>query len=410
MKPLENMRIQDDWLTDPGLQKLFDILTADGGEAMVAGGAVRNSLMGEPVADVDLCTSLIPEEVIRRLEGAGQKAVPTGIDHGTVTAVLQGAPYEVTTLREDIETDGRHAIVRFGTDWAADANRRDLTINALYCDREGKVYDYVGGYQDVLDRNVRFIGNAEHRILEDTLRILRFFRFFAWYGEGRPDAEGLKACNANKKLLGGLSVERVWAEMKKLLSAPDPGRALLWMRTTGILGGLVPESVKWGIDAMPGLLQLEQEQTWKPDPMLRLMAMVRPELENVRGLAKRLALSNIERERLEQWADSVLPKPEIEVAELEKLLYRGSRQGMIDAMKLEVVHLRNRDDDKGADAILGLISHALQWERPEFPLKGKDLLAAGFEPGPAMGKKLAELEEKWIESGFELEKGDLLKE
>ncbi|MEM9276979.1 MAG: CCA tRNA nucleotidyltransferase [Pseudomonadota bacterium] len=408
MKPLENVLIQEDWLQEASLQKLFDILTADGGETMVAGGAVRNALMGEPVADVDLCTTLLPQEVTARLERAGEKAVPTGIDHGTITAIIDQVPYEVTTLREDIETDGRHAVVKFGTDWIADAGRRDLTINALYCDREGQIYDFVDGYKDVGEKHVRFIGDAGERIKEDSLRILRFFRFFAWYGGGRPDAEGLKACNAHKKLLGGLSVERVWMELKKLLAAPDPGRALLWMRTTGILGGLLPETVKWGIDAIPGLVRLEQEERWQADAMLRLMAMIRPDLENVQGLAKRLALSNTERERLVDWAKSAPPKPQTEKSELEKLLYRGSQQGMLDAMKLEVVHLRNRDDEGGADAMLVLVNHATEWRKPEFPVKGQDLLDTGFEAGPKMGKKLAELEEKWLESGFELGKGELL--
>ena len=194
MKPLESVAITEKWLQAPALQRLFDILTADGGEAMVAGGAVRNALMGQKVADVDVCTTLLPEQVVAQIEAANHKAVPTGIDHGTITAVIDGEPFEVTTLREDIETDGRHAVVRFGKDWEADAKRRDLTINGLYCDRNGQIYDFVDGYQDVIARNVRFIGNAETRIKEDSLRILRFFRFFAWYGDGRPDAEGLKAC------------------------------------------------------------------------------------------------------------------------------------------------------------------------------------------------------------------------
>ncbi|KAG1702920.1 CCA tRNA nucleotidyltransferase 1, mitochondrial [Nymphon striatum] len=251
---------EEKWLQEETLQRLFDILCADGGEARVAGGAVRNALMGMDASDVDLCTTLLPQEVVQRLESAGEKAVPTGIEHGTITAVLDGKGFEVTTLRKDIETNGRHAVVEFGTDWEADANRRDLTINGLYCDRAGRVYDFVDGYGDILNKEVRFIGDAAARIKEDSLRILRFFRFFAWYGGGRPDANGLKACAAGKSLLVGLSAERVWMELKKLLAAPDPGRAVLWMRTTGILGSILPESEKWGTDAIPGLLRMEQEQ------------------------------------------------------------------------------------------------------------------------------------------------------
>ncbi len=410
MQPLDEPIIREDWLKDAALQKVFDILTEDGGEARVAGGAVRNSLMGLAVSDIDLSTTALPDEVIARLESAGQKAVPTGIAHGTVTAVVDGVPFEITTLREDIETDGRHAVVKYGTDWGADARRRDLTINGLYCDREGRIFDYVNGYPDIVAREVRFIGNASKRIEEDSLRILRFFRFFAWYGSGRPDAEGLKACNAGKKLLGGLSVERVWMELKKLLSAPDPGRALLWMRTTGILGGLVPESVKWGIDAIPGLIRLEAAEGLSPDYLLRLMAIVRPETENVTGLSKRLALSNAEADRLLVWAASEAPNAGLSASQLEKQLYRGSPTGLLDAMKLEVVHLLNRDNPESAERMLKLIGHAAQWQKPDFPLAGKDLLEAGWDPGPEMGAELARLEALWVESGFELQKRELLKQ
>ncbi|MGI9351804.1 MAG: CCA tRNA nucleotidyltransferase [Rhizobiaceae bacterium] len=409
MKPLENVVIGEDWLKQSSLQRLFDILEADGGQAMVVGGAVRNSLMGQDVADVDLGTTVLPEDVIKRLKSSGETAIPTGIEHGTITAVIEGVPFEVTTLREDIETDGRHAVVGFGTDWKADAGRRDLTINALYCDRRGKVYDFVDGYKDVTEKHVRFIGDAEQRIREDSLRILRFFRFFAWYGNGRPDAEGLKACTANKKLLAGLSVERVWFELKKLLAAPNPGRALLWMRTTGILGALVPETVNWGIDSIPGLIALEEECGWKPDPMLRMMAMVRPENETVRGIAEHLLLSNAETSRLTNWAWSSSPDPSIESIELEKMLYSGSLPGLIDAMKLEVVHLRHRDDETGAGVLIDWINLAENWQKPKFPVNGQDLLDAGLESGPQLGQKLAELEELWVDSGFELSRTELLK-
>ncbi len=410
MKPLENIRIKDDWLQSKNLQALFDILCADGGDARIAGGAVRNALMGEAVNDVDLCTTLLPDEVSKRLEAAGHKAIPTGIDHGTVTAVINGDPFEVTTLREDIETDGRHAIVEFGTDWQKDADRRDLTINGLYCDREGQVYDYVHGYPDIVAKDIRFIGDAETRIKEDSLRILRFFRFFAWYGHGRPDASGLKACASGKTLLAGLSVERVWMELKKLLSAPDPGRAILWMRTTGILGGVLPETHKWGTDAIPGMLRLEQEHEWAADPLFRLMGMVRPDVETMQKLAKRMTFSNAETARMIDWADAPLPKPDLEEGEFAKLLYRNSQQGILDKMRLEVVHLVNRDDEAAAQKMLELLNFAAQWTKPSLPLKGQDLLNNGAEAGPELGKALNRLEESWIESGFTKTKAELLSE
>ncbi len=270
-------RLEADWLNAASLQNLFDILETDTDTVRVVGGAVRNTLMGLPVTEVDLATSILPEEVMGRVESGGGKAVATGIEHGTVTAVVDGDAYEVTTLREDIETDGRRAKVKFGSDWLKDALRRDSTMNALYCDRAGKIIDPVGGYSDILQGNIRFIGDPAERIREDGLRILRFFRFFAHYGNGRPDADGLKAAAAALDMLNHLSVERVWMELKQLLGAKDPARALLWMRTTGVLGRILPETEKWGIDTIPLLVDLESAQQLAPDPILRLMAMIRPQ-------------------------------------------------------------------------------------------------------------------------------------
>ncbi len=409
MSELASVKITDDWLKDAKLQELFDILCENGGEARVAGGAVRNALMGMPTSDVDLCTTLLPQEVVERLQAKGHKAVPTGIQHGTITAVIDGIPFEITTLRKDIETDGRHAVVEFGTDWQEDANRRDLTINGLYCDREGNVFDFVNGYRDIETQTVRFIGDAEIRIKEDSLRILRFFRFFAWYGGGRPDAEGLKACASGRTLMSGLSVERVWSELKKMLSAPDPSRAILWMRTTGVLGGVIPETHKWGTDAIPALLRLEQEQeAWEPDYLFRLMGMVRPDVETMQTMSKRMTFSKKEMERMIAWADNPVPKPEITNGELDKLLYRGDRQGLLDSMKLEVVHLRGRDDVPAANKMLELVQYTQNWKRPKFPLRGQDLIDAGMQASPQMGERLKQLEEVWIESGFKLDKVGLL--
>ncbi|TIN11824.1 MAG: hypothetical protein E5Y59_15405, partial [Mesorhizobium sp.] len=236
----------------------------------------------------------------RRAEAAGFKAVPTGIEHGTITIVAGGKPFEVTTLRADIETDGRRAKVSFGRDWKADAERRDFTINALYAEADGTIVDLVGGIADIEARRLRFIGDPEARIREDYLRILRFFRFFAWYGDGRPDAEGLKACARLKEGLGQLSVERVWSELKKLLSAPDPSRALLWMRQAGVLTSVLPESEKWGIDAIHALTRAEKDLGWTPDPLLRLEAIVPPDAARMKTLAERLRFSVSEAGRLRQ--------------------------------------------------------------------------------------------------------------
>ena len=407
MTPVKDIVIKDEWLQDQSLQHLFDILCVDEAQVLVAGGAVRNSLMGETVNDVDLATTLRPEVVVQRLKDVGMKAIPTGIDHGTITAVINSKPFEITTLREDVETDGRHAVVRFGLDWQRDAQRRDLTMNALYCNRCGDVFDPVGGYDDLINREVRFIGEASERIEEDALRILRFFRFFAWYGKGRPDAAGLKACSSQKTLLGSLSAERVWAELKKLLSAPDPSRALLWMRTTGVLSGILPETEKWGIDAIPGLMETETENSWQADPMLRLIAML-PRIEEVlHGLKKRLCLSNAEAGSLDDWLRSGAPDFKIKQPEFEKILYRESVEGTLYCLKLEAASQRNQSAEIYA-SMLNFIEIAENWNQPDFPVKGKDLLKLGHQADADMGKLLASLEEQWIKSGFTLGKDDLL--
>jgi poly(A) polymerase len=292
----------EDWFRQEALGRIFALLNQDGEEVRVVGGAVRNSLMGLPVTDTDLATSWAPEQVVARAEQAGIRAVPTGIDHGTVTLVIDGRGFEITTLRHDAETDGSRAKVVFGSDWQIDAERRDFTINALYAGQDGSVIDLVGGLEDIASRTVRFIGDADARIAEDYLRVLRYFRFFAHYGAGRPDAAALKACARAREKLETLSSERVWKELKTLLKAADPGRALLWMRQSGVLSKVLPESEKWGIDSIGPLIATEAALDWEPDSMLRLMAMVPPDAERMRGLSARLKMSRAETDRLVKWA------------------------------------------------------------------------------------------------------------
>lgn len=402
-----------DWLADKHLQRLLAALAQGGEEARVAGGAVRNTLMGQPVADVDIATTCLPEEIMRRAEAEGFKPVPTGIEHGTITVVAGGKPYEITTLRADVETDGRRAKVSFGRDWKLDAERRDFTINALYADADGSIVDLVGGIADIEARRLRFIGDAEARIREDYLRILRFFRFFAWYGEGRPDAEGLKACVRLKEGLAQLSAERVWAELKKLLSAPDPSRALLWMRQAGVLTAALPESEKWGIDAVHGLTKAEKDLGWAADPMLRLEAIVPPDAARMKTLAERLRFSTAEADRLRYWALSTAVEPKTTEGELAKRLYRGNRQGFVDRLRLSLAGARVRavEDNKAlleAGGFSRLLAFALKWEKPVFPLKGADLTALGATPGPKLGEILKNLEAEWIEAGFASDRDALL--
>lgn len=403
-----------DWLGERHLQRLLAALADGGEEARVAGGAVRNALIGQPVADVDIATTTVPDETIRRAEAAGFKAVPTGIEHGTITIVAGGKPFEVTTLRADIETDGRRAKVSFGRDWKADAERRDFTINALYAEADGTIVDLVGGVADIEARRLRFIGDPEARIREDYLRILRFFRFFAWYGDGRPDAEGLKACARLKEGLGQLSVERVWSELKKLLSAPDPSRALLWMRQAGVLTSVLPESEKWGIDAIHALTRAEKDLGWTPDPLLRLEAIVPPDAARMKTLAERLRFSVSDAGRLRQWALTAPVEPKTTEAELAKRLYRGDRQGIVDRLRLSLASARSRAVENN-DALLEagglsrLLVFAEKWKKPDFPLKGADLTRLGASPGPKLGATLKNLENEWIESGFALDRDALLK-
>ncbi len=394
-----------EWLKRPALKTLMSALTADGEEARFAGGAVRNTLLGEPVTDVDIATTNLPDDTMARAAGAGFRAIPTGHDHGTITVVADGEPYEVTTLRDDVETFGRHATVAFGRDWKRDAERRDFTINALYAEADGTIVDLVGGLADLEKRNLRFIGEAEQRIREDYLRILRFFRFFAWYGHGRPDADGLKACARLKSGLAKLSAERVWAETKRLLSAPDPSRALLWMRQTGVLTAIVPETEKWGIDSIPGLIEAERSLGWAPDAMLRLEAMLPPDAVRLSGLAERLKLSKAEAARLNDWALAGAVPPDIATGRFELRLYNGAPEGIRDRLRLALASARARavDDDtalRNAGAFSRLLKHLENWKKPDFPLRGADLEALGQKPGKAMGETLRRLEAEWVAGGF----------
>ncbi len=401
------------WLEDADLQRLLAALSADGEEARVAGGAVRNALMGQPVADIDIATTNLPDETIARAQAAGFKTVPTGKDHGTITVVAHHQPFEVTTLRDDVETDGRHAKVAFGKDWKRDAERRDFTFNALYAQADGQVIDLVGGLKDLEERRVRFIGDAEARIREDYLRILRFSRFFATYGHGRPDAEGLKACAKLKGGMSRLSAERVWAEIRRLLGASDPSRALLWMRTTSVLSTILPETEKWGIDTIHPLITSEADLGWQPDPLLRLVAMVPPDAARLQAMGDRLRLSKADAARIVSWAQAPGIEPDMDERVLAKLLYRHGRDGIEDRLKLSLATARGKAVAEtselyragGFSRLLGL---AGKWEKPQLPIRGADLIEAGSKQGPELGAVLAQLEDEWVESNFALDRAALL--
>ncbi|MBB4955241.1 poly(A) polymerase [Agrobacterium vitis] len=401
------------WFQDETLTRVLALLNADGAETRVVGGAVRNSLLGEPVGDIDLATTLLPTEVMARADKVGIKAVPTGIDHGTVTLVVGGKPFEVTTLRRDVSTNGRHADVAFGTDWQEDAERRDFTINALYADPSGTIIDLVGGKDDIATATLRFIGDAPSRIAEDYLRILRFFRFFAWYGRGRPDADGLRACAAARDHLSQLSAERVWAEIKKLLSARDPGRALLWMRQAGVLTAIVPETEKWGIDALPGLIATQNALGWQPEPLLRLAAMVPNDPERMTALSARLKLSRAEAQFLQDFAKAPKITDDLSELALDRLVYHHGKTGIVAQLRLSLANARSKaEGDTEAMAQTGRFSRLLQraesFVKPEFPLNGTDVMAHGISAGPQVGSLLSELEATWVQANFTLSRDTLL--
>jgi poly(A) polymerase len=395
------------WLKDKCLQRLLAALAEGGEEARIAGGAVRNTLFGQAAGDIDIATTTEPDETARRAEAAGFKAVPTGAEHGTITVVAGGNPIEVTTLRHDVETDGRHAKVKFGRDWRRDAERRDFTINGLYAEADGRVIDLVGGLKDIEARTLRFIGDPDARIREDYLRILRFFRFFALYGSGRPDAEGLKACARLKDGLEQLSAERVWAELKKLLRALDPSRSILWMRQASVLTKVLPESEKWGIDGLKPLIDTSLALGWSADPLLRLQAMLPPDPERMLRLATRLKLSNEERDRLSLWALTPAIVADTDEDQLAKLLYLGDPRAIVDRLRHALAVARDRDENQ-AVAYARLLSVAEHWKAPEFPIKGRDLADLGMPAGPELGTLLKALEKAWVDSGFMLGRDALL--
>jgi len=400
-----NLNPQDSpWMQTAAVLSLFKAFPK--GSLRFVGGCVRNGLWNEPVGDIDLACQLDPKAVIEVLDAASIRSVPTGIDHGTVTAVIDGTPYEITSLRRDVETDGRRATVAYTTDWAEDAQRRDLTINALYADISGQVFDPTSqGIEDLQSRKFRFVGEANERVREDYLRILRFFRFLAWYGgQETVDAASLKACREHQAGIKTLSVERIWMEMKKFLSAPNPVRACHIMLTNGILERVFPEANN--VDGLEALVKLEAREGLSPDPLLRLMAMSAREPLQMALLAKRLKMSKVESNRLRGWSDDDA-QLSTDMAERDRLaaIYKSGKSVITDRARLRAAGEADPIQSARWMALAGLAS---EWEVPAFPLTGKDLTGAGVPKGPAMGKALKALEALWVRSGFSTEKPQLL--
>jgi len=362
--------------------------------ARFVGGCVRNTIMGRPVDDIDIATQLVPETVLEALNAAQIRAIPTGIEHGTVTAVVDGQPFEITSLRRDVETDGRRAVVAFTEDWAEDAERRDFRLNALYAAPDGEVFDPVGGgYEDALAGRVMFIGDADQRLREDYLRILRFFRFNAWYGAG-IDPDGLAACARQAAGLEKIARERIWKELKKLLSATSPRLAVEAMNTSGVLDQVLPEH--HGAQHLHDLELTEQLTGVQPDPVLRLMALLPRTALAVQQTQQSLRLSNQDSDRLTMWAADNLPDPVgMKSQELRATLYWHGKQAVVDRAMLA-----------GAD-VRDLLAAIRAWRRPDFPITGDDALVAGLE-GKAIGQALSRVAKVWVESDFYLEREALL--
>lgn len=396
-------KLQTAWLKDGGLPNLLAVLDRDGEEARAVGGAVRNALLGMPVGEIDVATTAVPDEVAKRVTAAGFKAVPTGIEHGTVTVVIDSVPFEVTTLRRDVETYGRHAKVAFGRDWKTDAERRDFTINALSVARDGAVYDYVGGLADLKKRQVRFIGEPKKRIEEDYLRVLRFFRFHAAYGEGALDADGLRACIAARGDLDQLSRERVRMELVKLLLAPRAAGVLEAMADAGLLGPLlagVPNGVHFS-----AMVAIEHATSLQPNAMRRLGALAVLVEEDAERLSEKLRLSNAERERLlsmaQAWWRRIVPAGD----KLAKpWLYRLGPDQFVDRVLLAWARWGAPPDDAEWRKLATLPQ---RWTPPQFPIKAADLMARGVEKGPKLGAALKAAEKAWIAADFPSAKSEL---
>jgi poly(A) polymerase len=397
---MSDARVLDDapWLTSGPAARVLGLLDGNGEEARVVGGAVRNALLKLPIGDIDIATTALPAEVIRRARAAGIKSVPTGIEYGTVTLVVDAKPFEVTTLREDTETFGRKARVAFGRDWVRDAERRDFTLNGLSVDAGGVVYDHVGGYDDLVARRVRFIGDPNRRIAEDYLRILRFFRIHAAYGRGEPDRAGYLACIAARAGLAVLSAERVRMEMLKLMIAEGAAGALVAMADGGLLLSVFGGVAYTGPFA--AMVAAERSLGLKADPVRRLGALAVAVTEDARRLAVRLKLSNSETRALDSMGHRWWRLAGMDEATARRRLYRLGAERYRDRLMLAWARAGGGADPAPWRELATLPE---RWSAPKFPLKAADFVARGIAEGPALGHVLALAEDAWLAADFPLD-------
>jgi len=387
------------FLHDAKLARVFAALNRDGEEARVVGGAVRNALMGELLGDIDIATTSTPDVAIARARAAGIKCVPTGYEHGTVTLVVDGTPFEATTLREDVETDGRRAKVRFGRDFAHDALRRDFTMNALFVSADGRLYDYVDGLADIAARRVRFIGDARQRIREDYLRAPRLFRFHAAYGEGEMDREAFDAAVAERAGLETLSRERVRAELLKLLVARRAADVARDMSGAGLLGpmlGGVATAAR-----LAAMIGIERARDCAPNAIARLAALAVLVVEDAERLRDRLRLSNAEADRLARAAAALAPLRGMATPPgpgvLREMLFAHGRRAALDAIMLAQAEAGSSADDTAWMSAWRFLSDTPE---PRLPFSGADLLARGANAGRGVGETLKRLQAAWIRAGF----------
>ena len=386
------------WLTSGPTSRVLNLLNGGGEEARVVGGAVRNALLGIPVNDIDIATTALPEEVVKRAKAAGIKSVPTGIEHGTVTLVVEGQPFEITTLREDTETFGRKAKVSFGRDWVGDAHRRDFTINALSAGLDAVVYDYVGGLEDLAVRRVRFIGEPDQRIEEDYLRILRFFRFHAAFGAGEVDRDGYFACIKARGGLASLSAERMRMEMLKLLVADGAVQATTAMADGGLLQ-MVIGGVSYG-GTFAAMIAAEKALGLKADPMRRLAALAVALPEDARRLTTRLRLSNNEAKALDSMGHRWWRLAGMDEARARRRLYRLGEERYRDRLLLAWARAGSGSDPA---PWIELARLPQRFTPPKFPLKASDFIARGVAEGPSLGHVLTLAEDAWLAADFPLE-------
>jgi poly(A) polymerase len=386
------------WLKAGPATRVLALLSADGEEARVVGGAVRNALLGVPVGDIDIATTAVPDEVVRRAQAAQIKSVPTGIAHGTVTLIADGQPFEVTTLREDVETFGRKASVAFGRDWARDAQRRDFTINGLSADTAGVVHDHVGGLADIAARRVRFIGDPSRRIAEDYLRILRFFRIHAAYGAGEPDRDAYLACIKGRDGLASLSAERMRMEMLKLTAADGALAAIVAMEDAGLLLAVIGGVAYRG--SLKAMIAIERDLGLKADSVRRLGALGVAISEDAKRLAQRLRLSNVEAKQLDGMGHRWWRMVGMDDARARRLLYRLGPDTYRDRLMLAWARA---GEAATAARWRELVALPERWSAPKFPLKAADFVARGVPEGPMLGQALGLAEDAWLAQGFPLD-------